>query len=58
MGHAAGVAIFYTLVVFNNIIDYDSNCQFVRHVLMMDSSFPENRGIWRALNSPWLHTTF
>jgi predicted small integral membrane protein len=26
-----GVAIFYTLVVMNNITDYDSNHQFVRH---------------------------
>lgn len=51
-----GVAVFYTLVVFNNITDYDSNYQFVRHVMMMDSTFPGNRGMWRALNSPALHT--
>ena len=53
-----GVAVFYTLVVFNNITDYDSNYQFVRHVLMMDSTFPGNRGMWRALNNPSLHTAF
>lgn len=53
-----GVALFYTFVVFNNITDYDSNYQFVRHVLMMDSTFPGNRGMWRALNSPALHTAF
>ena len=53
-----GVAIFYTLVVFNNITDYDSNYQFVRHVMMMDSTFPGNRGMWRAVNSPALHTAF
>ena len=35
----AGVAIFYTLLVFDNSTDYDSNYQFVRHVLMMDSTF-------------------
>ena len=52
------VAIFYSLVVLNNTTDYDSNFQFVRHVLMMDSTFPGNRGIWRALNSPVLHTIF
>jgi predicted small integral membrane protein len=51
------VAVFYTLVVFNNITDYDSNYQFVRHVLMMDSTFPGNRGMWRAINTPALHTT-
>jgi predicted small integral membrane protein len=45
------MAIFYSLVVFNNTIDYDSNHQFVRHVLMMDSTFPGNRHMWRAWNS-------
>jgi predicted small integral membrane protein len=53
-----GVAIFYTLVVLNNITDYNSNYQFVRHVLMMDSTFPGNRGMWRAVNTPLLHTAF
>lgn len=53
-----GVALFYTFVVFNNLTDYDSNFQFVRHVLMMDSTFPGNRGMWRALNSPAWHTIF
>jgi predicted small integral membrane protein len=53
-----GIAIFYTLVVLNNITDYNSNFQFVRHVLMMDSTFPGNRGMWRAINTPFLHTAF
>ena len=52
------VALFYSFVVFNNITDYDSNFQFSRHVLMMDSTFPGNHGMWRALNSSRLHTTF
>ena len=50
-----GVAFFCTLVVFNNLTDYDSNFQFVRHVLQMDSTFPGNKGMWRAVNSPMLH---
>jgi predicted small integral membrane protein len=45
----AGVAVFYTLVVFNNLTDFDSNWQFVHHVLAMDSTFPGNHGMWRAL---------
>jgi len=53
-----GVAVYYTLVVFNNITDYGSNYAFVRHVLMMDSTFPANQGMWRAINSPGIHTTF
>jgi predicted small integral membrane protein len=53
-----GVALFYTLVVFNNLADYGSNYQLVRHVLMMDSTSPGNRGMWRAINSPAMHTLF
>lgn len=52
------VAIYYTLVVLNNTTDYDSNYQFVRHVLMMDSTFSGNHGMWRAFNSPAIHTAF
>jgi predicted small integral membrane protein len=54
----AGIALFYTLVVFNNLTDFDSNYQFVRHVLMMDSTFPGNHGQWRALPSPAFHLAF
>jgi predicted small integral membrane protein len=53
-----GVALFYAFVVFSNLTDYDSNYQFVRHVLMMDSTFPGNHGMWRAVNSPTAHTAF
>jgi predicted small integral membrane protein len=52
------VAIFYSFVVLNNTTDYNSNYQFVRHVMMMDSTFPGNHGMWRAVNSPALHTAF
>ena len=54
----AGIALFYTFVVFNNLTDFDSNYQFVRHVLSMDSTFPGNRGMWRAIQSPALHLAF
>ena len=52
------VALFYSLIILNNTTDYDSNFQFVRHVLMMDATFPGNHGMWRAVNSPALHTAF
>jgi predicted small integral membrane protein len=52
------VAGFYSFVVFNNTTDYSSNYQFVRHILMMDSTLPANRGMWRALNAPGWHTLF
>lgn len=54
----AGIALFYTLVVFNNLTDFDSNYQFVHHVLSMDSTFPGNHGLWRALPSPALQLAF
>jgi predicted small integral membrane protein len=54
----AASAFFYTLVVFNNLTDYHSNYQFVRHVLLMDSTFTGNQGMWRAIHPPWMHTFF
>jgi predicted small integral membrane protein len=54
----AGIALFYTLVVFNNITDFDSNYEFVHHVLSMDSTFPGNHGMWRAMPSPTVHLVF
>src|ERR1700687_256848 len=52
------VGLFYLLVVFNNTTDYNSNYQFVHHVLMMDSTFPGNAGMWRAVNSSLVHHVF
>jgi predicted small integral membrane protein len=47
----AGVAFFYSLLVFNNLTDFNSNYQFVHHVLMMDTTFPGSQGTLRALTS-------
>ncbi len=49
------VAFFASIVVFNNLTDYDSNYAFIDHVLKMDTTFPDNRGMWRAIDSPFLH---
>lgn len=46
------------LVVFNNTTDYESNFQFVRHVLIMDSTFPANHAMWRALSRPAWYKVF
>ena len=53
-----GLGFFYLLVVFNNLTDYDSNYQFVHHVLQMDSTFPGNRAMWRAISSASVHRLF
>lgn len=54
----AAIAFFYTLVVFNNSTDYASNYQFVHHVLLMDTTFPGNHGMWRAIHPDAAHTVF
>ena len=57
------VGLFYFFVVFNNLTDYNTNFQFVRHVLTMDSTSPGNHGpgnhgMWREIDSPALQTLF
>ena len=54
----AAVALFYSIVVFNNITDYTSNYLFVSHVLSMDSTFPGNQGMWRAVHSIFIYRAF
>lgn len=54
----AAVALFMGLVTLNNVIDYGSNFAFVKHVLSMDTTFPENQLRWRALTSPAVHHGF
>lgn len=54
----AAVAFFLLLVGFNNLVDYDSNFQFVRHVLSMDTTFPGNHLLGRALTAPAIHHAF
>lgn len=49
---------FLLLVVFNNLTDYGSNFGFVQHVLSMDTTFPGNQGMWRAIKSPFAHHLF
>ena len=38
----AGLALFALLVALDNVADYGSNEAFVRHVLAMDTTFPQN----------------
>lgn len=48
------LAAFALLVAFNNLVDYGSNFAFVQHVLAMDTTFPDNRLLGRAINEPTL----
>ncbi len=49
------VAAFALLVAWNNVVDYDSNFTFVRHVLSMDTTFEGNRLMGRAIEATAMH---
>ena len=50
-------ALYASLVAFGNLTDYNSNFTFVAHVLTMDTTFPGNQGLWRAIHAPAIHHT-
>ena len=52
------IALHSSIVVFNNLTDYNSNYWFVVHVLKMDTTFPDNLGMWRAIDVSALHHIF
>ena len=50
------IAGLYALFVFGgNVMDYNSNYEFVHHVLSMDTTFEGNALMWRAIDSVVLH---
>ena len=53
----ATVALYIALVALGNITDFDSNQQFVRHVLAMDTTFKDDDLMWRAITSKGLQDT-
>ena len=52
----ASCALFALLVAYDNLVDYGSNYTFVRHTLSMDTTFPGNVLMGRAITSPTLWT--
>jgi len=52
----AAIAFFATLVSFGNITDYGTNYEFVKHVMSMDTIFPNSTIHYRAITEPGLHT--
>ena len=51
------IGVFACLVSLNNILDYQSNFDFVKHVLSMDTTFEGNKLTNRAIESSYLHHT-
>jgi predicted small integral membrane protein len=47
----ATLASYALMVAYNNVVDYGSNYEFVRHVLSMDTTFPGNALMHRAISA-------
>src|SRR5262249_3138133 len=45
------LAAYAFIVAYDNVVDYGSNYQFVRHVLSMDTTFPGNSLMHRAITN-------
>lgn len=46
------VGVWALMIAADNLLDYESNWQFVQHVLSMDTVFPDNALKYRAITSP------
>jgi predicted small integral membrane protein len=46
------LALYAFIVAFDNITDYDTNFEFVRHVLSMDTIFPGSALLYRQSHPP------
>jgi predicted small integral membrane protein len=51
----AAMAAIISLVAFGNVTDYAVNFEFVRHVMSMDSIFPNSAITYRAIKDPAIH---
>ena len=49
------IALFASLAALSNFSDYDSNYKIISHVLKMDTTFPDNNSMWRAIDSTTIH---
>lgn len=52
---SCAVALYISLVCFNNIFDYNTNFRFVRMVTTMEDTFSKERNGWRSVNNGLLH---
>jgi predicted small integral membrane protein len=56
---SAAIGLHLLIVTLNNVTDYQSNYDFVRHVLAMDTTFPGNALMWRAIHhAPIYHACY
>ena len=48
------LALFCLLVAYDNVTDPHSNYEFVQHVMSMDTTFPDNKLMYRSVTNPIL----
>ena len=46
------LALFCLLVAYDNVTDPHSNYEFVQHVMSMDTTFPDNKLMYRSVTNP------
>jgi predicted small integral membrane protein len=55
---AIGCGLLSLMVSFGNITDYWTNFEFVKHVLSMDTIFPDSKVDYRSIENRILHHAF
>lgn len=50
-----GCGLLSLFISFGNITDYWTNFEFVKHVMLMDTIFPESSIKYRAIQNPFFH---
>ncbi|QQE63689.1 membrane protein [Leptolyngbya sp. BL0902] len=50
----AAIGLLALVIVVNNLTDYNTNFQYVYHVLSMDTIFADSTLTWRAIRAPAL----
>jgi predicted small integral membrane protein len=48
----ASIALFFSVVALNNVVDYNGNWHFIQHVMSMDTTFKEPTLMARAITNP------
>lgn len=54
IGMVMSIALFFSLVAIDNLIDFQSNWLFVQHVLSMDTTYHDPVIMWRSITQPTL----
>ncbi len=52
----ATIALFFVFAAFTNITDYQTNFNFVKHVLSMDTTFHSSHVMWRRITNSTIQT--